>query len=122
MTDANKINQAIAAHARWKHVLKEAIETKKSDRSLADVKSENHCEFGQWLLELPLSDRQSKHWQTVRPLHAEFHQVAAKVLELALAGKREQAEAEMKISGNFTRLSTKLTIAMTNWKRDVSGG
>ena len=120
MVDANNISLAIAAHARWKRFLTEAIETKKSERSVADAKVENHCEFGQWLHSLPLPDRQSKHWQTIRVLHAEFHQAAAHVLELALAGKREEAEADMKVNGNFTRISSQLTVAMANWKREIA--
>ena len=121
MVDADKIRGAIAAHARWKHFLKNAVATQKGERPVTEVQAENECEFGQWLLSLPVPDRQSVHWQKVRALHAEFHRAAAHVLELALAGKREEAEADMKIRGDFTRVSSQLTIAMAGWKRDIAG-
>lgn len=120
MVDVEKINLAIAAHAKWKHVLKEAVETRQSDRSVATAKSDSLCDFGKWLLSLPPTDRVSKHWQTIHKLHAEFHVAASKVLELALKGKREEATAELGMTGNFTRVSSQLTVAMSNWKRDLS--
>ncbi len=119
MVDTDTINQAIAAHARWKHFLREATQNHRSEQSVAEIRSDVDCEFGQWLDALPEADRQSPHWQKVRTLHAEFHLAAARVLELALAGREREAQVELGTTGSFTRVSSELTVAMADWKRVI---
>ena len=117
MHDPDKIVQAIAAHAKWKFRLREAIEAGTSEWTVNDVQTDNRCEFGIWLQALPAEDRKSEHWKTVRQLHAEFHQQAAEVLRLALAGRREEAEAAIAQGSRFAKTTTKLTITMTAWRK-----
>jgi hypothetical protein len=71
------------------------------------------------LLALPPGDRDSQHWEEVCRLHAEFHKEAAEVLKLALAGRREEAEAAIAQGSRFAKVSTKLTITMTAWRKVV---
>jgi hypothetical protein len=120
MIDVEKLNLAIAAHAQWKHLLKVAVETQKCDRTVASAKSDSVCDFGKWLLSFSPLERTSQHWQTIHKLHAEFHIAAARVLELALKGKRDEAAAELSMTGDFTRVSSQLTVAVSHWKRDLS--
>ncbi len=120
MVEVDRITRAIAAHAKWKFHLKEAIASGKSEKTVAEVAPEDRCEFGHWLLALPNADRQSAEWQKVRTLHADFHRAAANVLKLALAGKEDEATAEMAFGGNFAKVSSQLTIAMTDWKRSIA--
>lgn len=120
MVDIDKLNLAIAAHAKWKHLLKDAIDSQKCDRTVESAKSDGLCDFGKWLMSLSAADRASKHWQAIHKLHAEFHGAAAKVLELALKGKREEANAELSMQGAFTRISSQLTVAVSNWKRELT--
>lgn len=89
MVDVEKLSLSIVAHAEWKHLLKEAIETQKCDRTVAAARSDDLCDFGKWLLSLSPVERASKHWQTIHKLHAEFHVAAGRVLDLALKGKYE---------------------------------
>jgi hypothetical protein len=119
MHDPDRIVKAIAAHAKWKFHLRQAIETGTSDWTVNEVRTDNRCEFGKWLQALPLGDRKSEHCENVRQLHAEFHKEAAEVLRLALARRREEAEVAIAQGSRFTKASTKLTIAMTAWHKAI---
>lgn len=118
MSELHPIDHAIAAHARWKSNLRQAIETGRSDYTVERVRPDHVCEFGRWLLDRPVAEKLTQHYRTVRDLHARFHMEAARVLELALAGKRDEANAAMAIGGPFSKISTKLTAAITAWKKD----
>jgi hypothetical protein len=117
MNATGNVVHAIAAHAKWKFYLRQAIDTGMSEWTVAEVRPDNRCEFGTWLLALPPGDRDSQHWDEVRQLHAEFHKEAAEVLKLALAGRREEADAAIAQGSRFAKVSTKLTITMTAWKK-----
>jgi hypothetical protein len=119
MQDTERIVHAIAAHAKWKYYLRQAIETAKSKWTVADVRPDDRCEFGTWLLALPPDDRSSQHFEEVRRLHAEFHGEAAEVLALALAGRREEAESAIAQGSRFAKVSTRLTITMTAWRKAI---
>jgi hypothetical protein len=113
MTEA--LHDAIVAHAKWKYQLREAIDTGKSPWQVADVRTDKACEFGKWLFALPVTQRHSGHWEKVRALHAEFHTAAADVLELALAGRKDEAIAAVGFSGRFMAASWKLINAISAW-------
>ena len=119
MQDTERIVHAIAAHAKWKFYLRQAIETGKSKWTFAEVRPDDRCEFGKWLQALPPGDRNSQHFEEVRRLHAEFQKEAADVLKLALAGRREDAEAAIAQGSRFAKASTRLTITMTAWRKAV---
>ena len=117
MQELHPIDKAIAAHARWKSHLRQAIETGKSEWTADRVRPDNLCEFGHWLLEQPVPQRMTEHYKTVHDLHARFHLEAAHVLELALAGRRETATSAMAMGSPFATVSSKLTTALTAWKK-----
>jgi methyl-accepting chemotaxis protein len=120
MNTTEALDQAIAAHAKWKYRLMEAIDAGKSQWRVGDVRTDNSCEFGKWLSALPLSLRLSEHSQKVRALHAEFHGLAADVLELALAGRKVEATAAMAPRSRFATASSNPTMAVMAWK-EASG-
>lgn len=123
MTDiAESLDQAIAVHAKWKYRLMEVIDTQKSQWRVGDVRTDDCCDFGKWLAALPLSQRLSEHSKRVRSLHAEFHRLAAEVLELALAGRKEEATAAMALGSRFAHVSSSLTMAVLAWKDTASAG
>jgi hypothetical protein len=122
MIDTSAIDHAIAGHAKWKFRLRQAIDTGQSEWTPDGIRPDNRCEFGQWLLALPLPERQGEHGRKIRELHAAFHREAAEVLEHALAGRKEQAGALMAAGGPFAVASSKLTIAMTAWKKAIADG
>jgi hypothetical protein len=117
MEEFTEIDKAIAAHAKWKFYLREAIETGKSDRTVESVRPANVCAFGKWLYSLPAPQKLTEHWKKVQDLHAKFHIEAAKVLELALAGHQAQAKDAMAPGGPFATVSSHLTTALMAWKK-----
>jgi hypothetical protein len=116
------LDQALAAHAKWKYRLMEAIDTGKSEWRISEVRTDHSCQFGKWLLALPLSERLSENYKKVFALHAEFHGLAADVLELALAGRKAEATAAMALRSRFATVSSNLTMAVVAWKDAAKGG
>lgn len=120
MEDINdQINKAIGAHGLWKTRLKYSIEHSKSDFSAAEVRMDNLCEFGKWLYACSAEQKNSLDWKNIKNLHGKFHAAAASVLELALKGKKEEAEIEF-LNGNFTKVSNELNSALIQWKQSFN--
>ena len=58
-----QITKAIAAHAKWKRRLRDAIETGTSDIDTSTAGRDNVCEFGKWLHgDVPASQKGSPHY------------------------------------------------------------
>lgn len=116
--DAREINKAIAAHGVWKVRLRDAIASGASDYKPETVALDNACDFGRWFYAIPEADRPLEFWAKVKKLHARFHQVAGRVLELALGGKPEEALAMMTdMGGGFVTTSIELTNTLAAWKK-----
>jgi len=115
---AEQITKAISAHGQWKLRLRTAITRGQSDFTVADVRCDDQCEFGKWLYDpsLDVATRRGMPYIVVRRLHAEFHECAADVLDQALSGKRDQAEAAYET--DYTPRSEKLVRALAKWRRE----
>lgn len=122
MDHAHEIEQAIGAHGMWKVRLRRAIETGQFDTPVATVRTDNQCAFGKWLYgpTVTAQDKTSVQYKTVQTLHAAFHKVAARVAELAIAGKKAEAEKLMATGEEFATASLKLTAAMIEWKKTLA--
>ena len=122
MVHSKEIDQAIAAHGYWKEYLRNAIKTGQIDTPVETIRSDNQCIFGKWLdssLLTPMEEA-SPHYKTVKERHAEFHKTAARVVELALAGKKSDAERMISLGGEYTKISAELHSAMMEWKKSLS--
>jgi hypothetical protein len=119
--DCTQIDKAIAAHTKWKTRLTEAIESGKLDTPLATVASDHQCDFGRWLYGNTIDGghKDTTHYEEVKQLHASFHQAAARVAEMATAGKATDARKLMEPSGDFTDRSVKLVRSLLAWKLAV---
>jgi len=119
MAKVSDIEQAIANHAQWATHLTKAISDAYLEIPLATIGSDNQCAFGQWLYgqELSVEDKLTANYQTVKDLHAEFHQVARHVAELAESSSKY--EAYTLLYGDYIAISGKLAIAMTAWKESL---
>lgn len=117
MSLTDQIDKAIAAHATWKVRLRKAIADGKSDFSPTVVSVDNQCEFGKWLYSLPANDQEGQDWKNVREHHAKFHKEAGKVLWLALAGKKAEADTGLANGSPFAKISVELTSALMRWKK-----
>lgn len=118
MADKAEIDKAIGAHGQWKNRLRQAIDTGKIDVAVETIQVDNQCVFGKWLYgpTFTAMDKTSTHYKTVKELHATFHKTAAKVVALALAGNKADAEKMMSSGGDYSSISAKLTAAMMEWK------
>lgn len=117
MDPTEAFDRAISSHGKWKYRLMEAIETGKSQWHVAEVRTDNSCEFGKWFMGLSLSQKLSEHYKKVSALHSEFHILASEVLELALAGQKEEAQAKMAFGSHFAIVSSNLTMAVLAWQQ-----
>jgi hypothetical protein len=122
MVDIKEIDQAIAAHGYWKAYLRNAIITGKIDTPVETIRSDNQCIFGRWLdaSMLTSTEKESYHYITVKELHAKFHETAARVAGLVLAGKKSDAERMMAPDGEYAKISAQLTLAMMGWKKSLN--
>ena len=116
MSSSEPIVKVIAAHGVWKTRLKEAIASGKSMFRVDMTQADNLCDFGKWLYALPAPQRADGHWENVRTLHAAFHTEAAKVLHLALLGKKAEAEAALQPGSPYSAASAALVTELQAWK------
>jgi purine-binding chemotaxis protein CheW len=116
MRATTPIRAALTAHRHWKDRLKRAIADGGSEFQPATVRLDNQCDFGKWLYHQVSPDmQQSPHYETVRQLHARFHQEAARVLDLAAHGRRREAETALRAGGAFAEISTALSSELMAW-------
>lgn len=118
MSLVDEINKGIGAHGMWKQRIIDAINTGQSEWTPAVVRQDNQCEFGKWLYSCSPQDKVSPHYEKVKDFHAQFHKVAAGVLEIALAGKKAEAETAIGINSEYKSISGELTKEMIAWKKD----
>ncbi|TXG83617.1 MAG: hypothetical protein E6R12_07260 [Sphingomonadales bacterium] len=117
-----QIQKAIGAHGLWKGRLLSVIECGRIDAAPADIRSDDKCDFGKWLVSPMIAEavKATDNYCTCKALHARFHVVAAEVVEHALAGRKAEAQAMMALSGSYHAASAELVRALMAWKRDVN--
>ena len=106
-------------HARWKYRLFDAAKTGDSEWTVEQIRSYTDCDFGRWLASLSTSELQSEQCKTATDLHGKFHAAASQVLDLALRGETEAAQAAIALNSQFSLVSANLTAAMSAWKESL---
>ena len=119
MVTKEAIDAALTAHAQWKRRLQDAVSTGKSEFKPEVVKTDNACQFGQWLHGLPATDTNNEHYTKVKTLHADFHKIAGEILRLALTGKKEEALKKLDYGGEYSSTTGKLILALQSWKEKI---
>lgn len=116
------IMNALGAHGAWKLRLRTAVAIGTSAISPSQARCDKSCEFGKWLhgATMDAETRRGKPWQVVSRLHREFHQCASSILEKALAGKREEANALL--ATEFAQRSDTLGRALQKWRSELVNG
>ena len=114
------IREALAAHGAWKLRLKTAVITGQGDVTSHHARCDDRCAFGRWLYGASLDEgqRQTKPYQVVRRLHADFHSSAADVLQAAEQG--ESARARDLLRDEFEPRSEVLKRALMKWLGEIS--
>jgi hypothetical protein len=120
MNIQEEIQKAIGEHGKWKQRLRVAIDSGTSDHSVSTVCQDNQCAFGKWLYTLDRKTSSSNRYQCVKVAHADFHREAARILELALDGKKKDAEEGLSFTSKFADVSAKLTLEMMAWKKEMA--
>ena len=115
------IEEAIGSHALWMSHVRQAVLEAQAGIRVEDIGAADRCDFGRWLYgpRLSVADRASSAYREVESLHAEFHRVAAQVVELAAAG--QTAEAYGLLYGEYVTMSGRLAIAMRSWQETLAG-
>jgi hypothetical protein len=111
--DIQMVDAAIAAHSQWLSRLRKAIGAGSSEFKPEVVRLDDQCALGRWLYDgFPPSLRGTPVFDQVRQAHARFHEQAAGILALALAGKAKEAEKLMDTKGEFITLSGGLVLKL----------
>jgi hypothetical protein len=99
--------EIIGAHVMWKQRLTSFL-AGESTESLdpETIRLDDRCALGKWLYGEGTAMSELPRYEEVRGLHAQFHQYAADVVNLHLAGNT--AEAEKLLQGDYSRLSERL--------------
>ena len=115
-----EIREAITAHDAWNRRLTTAINLGNCETAPSDIAVDDKCAFGKWLYsgELDEATKAGKPYQVTKRLHAEFHDVAARVARLAEEGKK--AEAYALLDGEYSQRSSKLLRALTKWRGELN--
>jgi hypothetical protein len=100
------IDKAIWAHSRWKVHLKNAIETGQSDFTVEQAQNHHVCAFGKWLDSA--EGRTLPHYLEIAELHRKFHQEASQILNIALAGRKNEATDKIHLGSPFSQLTARL--------------
>lgn len=121
MSIETEIEEAIGAHARWMVELSRAVLEARPDIDAADLRATDCCELGRWLYGPSFSsaDREAETYREVDRLHGEFHEMAARVVELAAEGR--SAEAYALLYGDYVTLSGRLAMALRVWQSRLLG-
>jgi len=119
MNTFDAVSKAIGTHGEWKRKLSDAITSGKSNISIAVAKSDRECEFGKWLLALSPTELANPHAKRAIELHKRFHAEAGRTLELAVSGKKPEAEKSMNLGGDYATASSDLTLHMMNWRKSL---
>lgn len=112
-----QVNAAINAHALWKAHLGTAITLGSAPFRVEDVGRDDRCKLGQWLHGLR-AEKAAPQFEQARALHARFHEEAAKVLDLALAGRADEARARVAPEGEYATTSLQLVEILVRWSEE----
>jgi Chemoreceptor zinc-binding domain len=99
--------EIIGAHVMWKQRLTAFLAGSSTENLDPDaIRLDDRCALGKWIYGDGASMSELPRYEEVRGLHAQFHQYAADVARLHLAGNTAAAEALLQ--GDYSRLSEKL--------------
>jgi hypothetical protein len=115
-----QITAAIGAHRLWKGRLRGIVESGTSDMPTDVFRDDHHCSFGKWLYgpEIDAPSKRSAHYKACVELHQRFHIAAAKIVSLAIAGKKQEASTALYGGQDFDEISRELTRELLAWKQN----
>ena len=120
MDSVANTEEALGAHPRWMSQLREVVLEAHPGVDVESIRAADQCELGKWLHGPAwyADDQQSDDYQEVNRLHAEFHELAAQVVELAASGKKNEAYALF--YGEYVTMSGRLALVLRAWQDRLS--
>jgi len=80
------------------------------------VKTDNQCAFGKWLYgTISSQEKLSPYYAQVKDLHAQFHEEAGRILEMALSGRTVEAKKSIEMGSKYITVSGKLVTTLMKW-------
>ena len=119
MPTKHEILLAIGGHIWWKNEFEKDVSNGWHflNPELADRSYES--DLGLWLAEISPAEQDWEHFDQVQSRYTDFHAAAAEVVQMALSGNIELAEASIR-TGPYAMASTALTLALRNWMNSVT--
>ena len=119
---AEKVDAALKAHAEWFVRLRIAVEQGSSAFEPGMVATDNHCELGKWLYgDFPQEWKGLPLFKDIKETHGQFHVEAARILRLAIGGKKEEALAALGVGTVIRKISTNLVGKLYKLKAMYAG-
>ena len=111
------LNAAITSHARWKGQLREALDRGQLPDPIS-VRADDRCDLGKWIYGEGTAYQTASEYQDLKILHAQFHETAARVVEIIINDDKANAKAELE-SGALTAASMKVINAISKVQKLV---
>lgn len=112
--------EAVQAHVRWKLRLQDYLDGKSSEKlDPMVICRDDQCDLGKWIHSSGMGyfhDLEPFH--QLRSDHAQFHYVAANVVQHVHANDRAAAEAAL--HGEYQQVSHKVVVALTELNKAVA--
>lgn len=109
-------NDAIWTHHTWVSILRRAIAQRCCEHTVAAIRDAGNCEIGRWLNdEISPEFRATELYSSTHRTHERFHEEAAGVLRLALAGDKPAALARMERGGTFFLAAANMRSVLYEW-------
>ena len=104
---------ATNAHKAWKKRLHDCVSGSCNTLDPAVIAQDNRCDLGKWLYGIrdsnpPLSTDTRRLFTRLLDEHAAFHQVAASVVQQAMAEQQKEALQQLQGGGDYTRISNQV--------------
>jgi hypothetical protein len=112
-------DQAIAAHAAWKGKLSQYLA--KPDKSLqpSEIALDNRCDLGKWIAGEGKQYAKIREYEAVKSSHAQFHKVAADIVQRANSGKAVAEEVALGAKSEFATASSAVVRAIMALKSKI---
>lgn len=119
MPTKQEIVLAIGGHIWWKNEFEKDVSNGWHffNPELADRSYES--DLGLWLAELSPAEQDWEHFEQVQSRYTDFHAAAADVVQMAMSGNIELAEASIR-TGPYATASMALTLALKKWMNAVA--
>ncbi|MDX2204471.1 MAG: CZB domain-containing protein [Hyphomicrobiaceae bacterium] len=116
-----KFEEAIKAHSSWKMKLSSYLQSPDGSLRSAEVRVDNRCALGQWLHGEGRKFAASPEYKMLVERHAQFHQAAARIVDMANAGKSVEGETALRSDNDFGRCSRETVSAIMALQRKAGG-